>query len=171
MVGNLDPAFLGRTATLYYHLAGATYRELLDAWVLAERTLAGLAAANPDREAVRVAMEPFVDSTMPGSTDGVGEFAAAHGRFHGTVASLARNRVLELSLQAVGQIIVHHVVREADPREREDELVRAHAKIARAIAAGHEKRARTAMEKHIRSEVAVYRQHMKARRSDLIDWH
>ena len=29
IVGHLDPASLGRTSTLYYHLAGGTYAELL----------------------------------------------------------------------------------------------------------------------------------------------
>ena len=36
IVGHLDPASLGRTSTLYYHLAGGTYSELLEAWVVTE---------------------------------------------------------------------------------------------------------------------------------------
>ena len=48
MVGTVDPANLGRVSTLFYHLAGATYRELFEAWVLAESMLAERAARNPD---------------------------------------------------------------------------------------------------------------------------
>ena len=51
IVGHLDPASLGRTSTLYFHLAGATYRELLEAWLVLEPILAERAARNPDRDA------------------------------------------------------------------------------------------------------------------------
>jgi DNA-binding FadR family transcriptional regulator len=171
VVGHLDPGNLGRVATLYYHLAGATYEELLEAWVMAERTLAGLAAANPDRERVREAMEPYVAGKHPADTeDGIEEFAVAHSRFHACIAELAHNRVLELSLQAIGQIIVHHVVLGADPRGHEGELLKSHAKIARAITAGSERRAKTAMEAHIRSEVEFYRSHLGGKRHGIIDW-
>jgi DNA-binding FadR family transcriptional regulator len=171
VVGNLDPGNLGRVATLYYHLAGATYEELLDGWVMAERTLAGLAAVNPDREGVREAMEPYVAGKHPAEAeDGIEEFAAAHGRFHACVAVLANNRVLEMSLQAIGQIVVHHVVLGADPRELEDELIKAHAKIAKAITAGNERRARAAMEEHIRAEAEFYRSHLGRKRHGIIDW-
>ena len=47
MVGHLDPANLGRTSTLYYHVAGGTYEELFDAWVVTEALLAERAARNP----------------------------------------------------------------------------------------------------------------------------
>jgi DNA-binding FadR family transcriptional regulator len=171
VVGHLDPGNLGRVATLYYHLAGATYEELLDGWVMAERTLAGLAAVNPDRERVREAMEPYVAGKHPAETeDSIEEFAAAHSRFHSCVAELAENRVLELSLQAIGQIVVHHVVLGADPRQLEDELIKAHAKIAKAISAGNERRARTAMEEHIRTEAEFYRSHLGRKRHGIIDW-
>jgi DNA-binding FadR family transcriptional regulator len=171
VVGHLDPGNLGRSATLYYHLAGATYDELLEGWVLAERTLAGLAAVNPDRDRVKAAMEPYIARQPPETSDeSLEEFAAAHSRFHGCVAELAGNRVLELSLQAVGQIVVHHVVLGADPRELEDELIEAHAKVAKAITSGNEKRARKAMEDHIRDEVEFYRSHLGKRRDGIIDW-
>ena len=61
IVGHLDPASLGRTSTLYFHLAGATYRELLEAWIVLEPILAGRAARNPDRALVRATMEPYTD--------------------------------------------------------------------------------------------------------------
>src|SRR5262245_25891586 len=45
IVGQIDPANLGRTSTLYFHVAGSTYQELFDAWVLTEKVQAELAAA------------------------------------------------------------------------------------------------------------------------------
>ena len=68
IVGTVDPANLGRTSTLYYHLAGATYAELFEAWIVCDRMLAELAATNPDRAAVRAAMAPFLHATSKRST-------------------------------------------------------------------------------------------------------
>ena len=58
-VGHVDPANLGRVSTLFYHLAGGTYAELFEAWILTEPILAERAARNEDRDAVKKAMAPF----------------------------------------------------------------------------------------------------------------
>ena len=47
IVGTVDPANLGRTSTLYYHLAGATYAELFDAWVVCDRMLVRAGGGEP----------------------------------------------------------------------------------------------------------------------------
>ena len=36
IVGRVDPANFGRVSTLFYHLAGGTYEELFEAWVVTE---------------------------------------------------------------------------------------------------------------------------------------
>ena len=59
-VCTVDPANLGRVSTLYYHLAGATYRELWEAWILAESILAERAASNPDARRERPTMAPYL---------------------------------------------------------------------------------------------------------------
>ena len=58
-VGHVDPANLGRISTLYYHLAGGTYAELFEAWVVTEAILAERAARNDDRPSCTDAMAPF----------------------------------------------------------------------------------------------------------------
>ena len=47
VVGRVLPGNLARTLTLYLHMSGATYDQLLDAWTAAEPLLARLAAENP----------------------------------------------------------------------------------------------------------------------------
>ena len=156
IVGTVDPANLGRTSTLYFHLAGATYAELFEAWVVCDRMLVELAAANPDRDAVRAAMAPFlaheqaVDETLE-------EFVVRHSEFHVVVASLTRNKVLQLSLTAIGQIITHHVAVNADPRDARNTIEHDHAAIAKAIVAGHRNKARDLMEEHVRAITEFYR--------------
>ena len=116
IVGVVDPANLGRMSTLYYYLVGATYGELFDTWVDAETRIAELAARNPDRAAVRAAMAPYVVTT-DGHEDTVDEFVRSHTQFHVVLGSLADNKVMALSLMAIGQIVTHHVVVNADPRD------------------------------------------------------
>ena len=144
IVGHIDPANLGRTSTLYLHVAGATYAELFDAWVLTERVQAELAAANPDRGAVRRTMEPYlVEQDAQLATDDLAKFVQLHTHFHAAVGSLVGNSVLELLLQTVGQIVTHHVVVSSDPRRVQREIARDHTRIAKAVSAGHAHRARS----------------------------
>jgi GntR family transcriptional repressor for pyruvate dehydrogenase complex len=166
-VGHVDPANLGRISTLYYHLAGGTYAELFEAWVVTEAILAERAARNDDRTLVREAMAPF--SAPVRHAEDMAEFVDSHAHFHSVIGRLAGNRVLELTLQAMAQIVTHHVVVNTDPRELEGEIDRDHMEIARAIAAGHAAKARTLMEGHILSMV----EHLTGQigdLDDLIEW-
>jgi DNA-binding FadR family transcriptional regulator len=167
-VGHLDPANLGRTSTLFYHLAGGTYEELFEAWELCESLLAARAARNADREAVREAMEPFFDE--PHDEDGMAAFVSTAINFHAVVASLAENRVLEMMLQTIGMIVTHHVVVNAEPRDTREEVTHGHAEVARAIAAGHTNKARELMGQHIAHIALHYSEQMGDRMGDYIDW-
>lgn len=169
IVGTVDPANLGRTSTLYYHLAGATYHELFEAWIVSECVIAELAAVNPDRVAVRAALEPYRHAPEP-EDETLDEFVVRHGHFHTAVASLARNRVLQLSLMTIGQIVTHHVAVNADPRSARDTIEHDHSEIANAIIAGRRKRARDAMEAHIQAITDFYRSELDPQKSDVIEW-
>ncbi|MGH9084730.1 MAG: FadR/GntR family transcriptional regulator [Acidimicrobiales bacterium] len=169
VVGHLDPASLGRTSTLYYHLAGGTYNELMEAWVVTEVLLAERAARNPDRDAVREAMKPYL--TMPeDQDDDLTDFVLAHTHFHGVLASLAQNRVLEMMLQTTGQIVTHHVLGHSDPRHDRETIEADHVAIAKAVAAGATQKAARAMERHINKMIEVYEAHLGAQLDDFIDW-
>jgi GntR family transcriptional regulator, transcriptional repressor for pyruvate dehydrogenase complex len=171
IVGRVDPANFGRMSTLFYHLVGATYEELFEAWVVTEATLAERAARNEDRALVREAMGPFVeapDHDMASSS--VAEFVAAHSQFHAVVASLAGNRVLQLMLQTIGQIVTHHVAVNADPRDAETDIDRDHVEVARAIAAGRPAKARSRMEEHIRLIGDFYKGQIGAEMHQFIEW-
>jgi DNA-binding FadR family transcriptional regulator len=158
IVGRVDSANLGRISTLFYHLAGGTYAELFESWVMTEGILAGRAARNHDRALVLEALDPYLaEDPRVGVPADMADFVRFHAHFHGVVASLADNRVLSLLLQTTGQIVTHHVVGNADPREGRDEIVRDHMDVARAIATGRPHKARTSMEEHIRHMFRYYR--------------
>jgi DNA-binding FadR family transcriptional regulator len=171
IVGSVDPANLGRVSSLYYHLAGATYAELFEAWVVAETMIAELAAHNPDREAVRTALAPYVNAADEDTPDvSIDEFVSSHGEFHVVLASLTRNKVLQLSLTVTGQIITHHIAVNADPRDARAAIDRDHRLIAQAVAAGHVRKAKEVMARHIRSVADFYQDQIGDQMHDYIEW-
>jgi GntR family transcriptional repressor for pyruvate dehydrogenase complex len=177
VVGIVDPANLGRISTLYYEMAGATYEELFDAWTFAECELAVRAARHPDRPERTAAMSPYLvgphvelaDDAGAG-TPGALTFLTTHATFHGAVASLARNRVLQLSLQAMGQIITHHIAVNQDPRTLRETIEDDHRNLARAIIGGHPQQARSLMERHIQAIIGYHRDADASRSTDFIEW-
>jgi GntR family transcriptional repressor for pyruvate dehydrogenase complex len=171
IVGTVDPANLGRVSSLYYHLAGATYAELFEAWVVAETTIAELAAKNPDREAVRAALRTYIDQPDENASEvSIDEFVSSHGQFHVVLGSLTRNKVLQLSLMVMGQIITHHIVVNADPRAARASIEEDHRTIAKAVSAGHANKAREVMARHIHSVADFYRAQIGDQMHDYIEW-
>jgi GntR family transcriptional regulator, transcriptional repressor for pyruvate dehydrogenase complex len=167
-VGHVDPGNLGRTATLYYHMAGATYSELFEAWIFAETVLAGRAAAHPDVSLRRTTMKPFFVGHP--QADEVDDFVLTHTEFHSAVASLAGNRVFELMLSTMGLIVSHHVLSTYDPRTMQEQLEDEHRDIADAIVMGKVRKARQLMEEHIGGVAAVTRAYMGESVDDFIEW-
>lgn len=167
LVGSVDPVYLARTATLYFHMCGATYDELVDTWLMTEPLLAEKAARNPDRAAVRAAMKPFIDHVDGKQTP---EFVAAATGFHAVIPTLADNRVFSLLLEAVGCIMVEHILRFQDPSELSEEIEEEHDAIARAISAGQGPKARRLMSEHIEHIAEHYRTNYSDRLKAIIEW-
>ena len=168
-VCTVDPANLGRVSTLYYHLAGATYRELWEAWILAESILAERAAANPDAAARATAMAPYLDVGEP-TPDDSDSLVDDHIAFHAAVASLARNRVLQIALQTMGQIVSHHFVTTDDPRQLRSIIHEDHQRLAHAIVDGNPLEARALMDAHTRRMADITGNNLGTQADDFIEW-
>lgn len=170
VVGKVDPANLGRVSTLYYHLVGANYGELFEAWAVAEGYLAERAARNEDRALVRATLERYL-TVDEGDLGGLEEFVAHHTEFHTDVGALAGNRVMQLSLMAIGQTVTHHIANTADPRDVADILLHDHRLIAAAIIAGKPIKARDLMRVHLEGVAGFYDQLSGGEILDqLIEW-
>ncbi len=170
IVGHVDPANFGRVSTLYFHLAGASYDELFDAWVVAEAIMARRAARHPSAAARRTAMEPYLLPHPAEHPDNIHEFVRLHGGFHTVVARLGRNRVIELVLPSFGQIVSHHMMLRDDPRRLAELLEHDHRHLADAITAGRARQAGQLMEEHIERIVTLHRDHSNLDGTDIIEW-
>jgi GntR family transcriptional regulator, transcriptional repressor for pyruvate dehydrogenase complex len=146
----VDPANLGRISTLYFHLAGGTYRELIEAWIMAEGTLAERAACHADAAHRRLVMAPYLSPAGAPVTDQP-EFVSGHAAFHGAVATLADNSVLQIWLQTMGLIISRHVVDLANLTSLHALIADDHHQIAAAVTDGDPELAKQLMEEHVAS--------------------
>jgi len=164
VIGVVSPANLARTEALYFHLAGATYDQLLSTQVLLEPVCAGLAARNPER-VERLA--PFLDVV---ESDDVPLYRDHTEGFHEVVWSLADNPVLTLLSRSITHLVTDHVVATMDPIELRPSILEEHVELSRVIADGDEAKARELMAAHFEAQHDYYRTHWPARLSDLIEW-
>jgi DNA-binding FadR family transcriptional regulator len=168
VVAGVDPAYFARTASLYFHLAGATYDEVFETWEVTEPFLAEKVARTPNRLPVRRALAPFTEH-VPGRPEPEA-FASASGGFHAVVAELSHNRVLTLVVQAISHIVAAHVEATCPPREEGLLSTSDHGEIARAIVDGRASKARRLMSEHISQVVEHYRALCPQRMYDLVEW-
>jgi GntR family transcriptional regulator, transcriptional repressor for pyruvate dehydrogenase complex len=161
-----DP--LASRRALKTHLLGATYDELLDTWVMTETLLVGMAARNPDRERVRAALTPFLDSHT--DHDHATHEIAEGLQFHEVIASLADNRVLSYLLQAAGTIVTEHIVTTVDRKALEDHIVHEHGALAKAIIAGNANKAEQIMRDHIHHIAEYFREYWPRKIGEKIQW-
>lgn len=170
VVGAARAVNLGRVSTLYFQMAGATYNELFEAWVLGEGTLAERAARNPDARLRAATMAPYIEAVDHSDHDNVASFMQAHTGFHDDVGALSGNRVLDLTLASFGQIVAYQAGVVDDPRTLHTQLYEDHRTVARAISAGHNRAARQLMEQHIETVLEYFREHFDGRLDEPVEW-
>lgn len=168
VVSEAEAHNLGRTMTLYFHLAGVTYDELLDAWKLTEPLIAELAARNADEDARRAALDPF----LADSSHATGQARAipAGKNFHSAVAKLAGNRALELIGRAIGSIVSEHVLQMKSRVELEEFIIDDHSRLAHAILEGRAALARELMADHVARVDADFRSYWPQKVGQRVRW-
>lgn len=166
-VGTPDPRNLARTLTLYLNMFGATYEDVLNAWAITEPLLAHLAAQNKNRPLKRKMLSAFLADHRPDDkawTTNEGEV------FHNTVATLADNPVLSLSLSAIGAIQSAYLLTIVQGQQMDDTLVHDHMVIAKAIIAGDAENSRKLMEVHIQHIVDEFKTYWPRQVGERIQW-
>ena len=169
VVGKVDAANLGRTATLYFRLAGATYGLLAEAMLVLEPWLAELAAQRADRKLAAASLGRCMAAAdqVQGDVEGVWEKAP---EFHEAVYHLSGNGVLETVASAIGAIFRTHVLNEVDLADRQASFLADHHRLADAIGAGQPTKARRLALEHFQSIVDAVSDHDPRLFDRLIEW-
>ena len=149
VVGAVSPGDFGGVATLYFRLAGITYRQLIESRLILQPISARLAAERHDP----TLMEQLTDllrrsagrraQRRPGLPALILEYQAS-------VTGVAGNPILKLFGQMLGDIYSTRLAGAIAPRPQRKRIVQTHVEIAEAILAGDgelaEERARAHME-------------------------
>jgi len=169
VLSSVDASDLGSTATLFFRLAGATYRELVDATTMIQPWLAELAASRPDHKTAATELFEAIDATDAVRDEPQGVFRTGPA-FHATVAKLSGNPVLSTLTNALDAIFTKQVLSGIDLTPRQAEFLDAHRGIARAIAAGKRAEARKLAHAHAADLQQYCEEKAKQRLDQVVEW-
>lgn len=145
MVAPFDSMNFARMTTLYLHLVGATYREVLEARIIMEPVMARLAAERKDRDAL-AQLQDFLSRSEPVDES---EYLLQSGGFHELLSGLSGNRVLDLDGRSLKDIYADRIEGTIFPPEARQGILRDHRLIAQAIVAGNASRAQKLTQAHM----------------------
>src|SRR4051794_13362504 len=129
MVINVGTRDYGRMSTLFFHLAGMTFEELLEARLTLEPLMAKLAAQRQASDLIGQLPDP--ESI---SVDDDDAYWRASMPFHRKVASMSGNPVLNLISVSLEDIFLEQVSGALSPKEKRKQVLEVHRAIADAIA-------------------------------------
>jgi GntR family transcriptional repressor for pyruvate dehydrogenase complex len=169
VVGELDPADLGRTLSFFFHLGRASFRELVEARLILEPVMARLAATSDDAD-LKSRLEGVLDREASAGLEDP-EYIASANDFHYTVAGMSGNRVLDLIGRALKDLFTDRVSdRGLFPPDQRPAVRREHRQIGNAILSGNAKRAETLMHKHMLEYVRFVELRQPALLDEIVSW-
>jgi GntR family transcriptional repressor for pyruvate dehydrogenase complex len=170
VVGQAQPAALGRTLSLFFRMSKATYDDVSDALLILAPLMARRAARNPDRERVeRMLSESLILGECKTSTTTESVKSAAD--FHRVLSELNGNPILGLLTSALGDLFNEHVVTMSDasgilPHCRHD-----HREIADAVISRDSDTAAQLSVDHMKRLIDFHREQAPIMFSQLVQWH
>jgi DNA-binding FadR family transcriptional regulator len=159
----------GRMATLFFHMQGATFRELIEARQVVEPLMARLAAERQDIED----MSRLSDAIEGARSAAVGEdtgWALASSGFHDVVAGMSGNRILDLFGEAIKEVWFDRVTGTMYPSDAREQVRRDHETIAKAIVAGDGRKAERLMRAHMQEWAGFVADRYPGLLDEVVDW-
>lgn len=170
MVAQADSIHYGRVSSLYYHMLGATYRDVMETRLIIEPMIARIVAERHDPVDVKV-VQAFLDGEResppdPGNRAGVYKAAAD---FHAMLIDMAGNPVLSLTARSYQDVLVERQ-QTICTTDAQPDLEHDHTAIAKAVVKGEGARAERLMREHM----VRYVQHAVDRHPEIaaeaVDW-
>lgn len=155
VVESVNPTVLGRMLTLYLHVSGATYQELVDARLALEPTCAALAAKLSTPEE-RAALAKLGEQAHAVDLNDDAAYRAMSNEFHGAVVAMSGNRILELLAQSMMEIFDAHIARATRDAPTRMAAPHEHDAVIEAIVAGDAAAAEAEMREHMEHFALVF---------------
>jgi GntR family transcriptional repressor for pyruvate dehydrogenase complex len=169
VVGQPSSRHLGAVETLFFSVAGVTYRELIEARMHVEPFMAGLAArcVDPIKLAeLRESLSALTDQEP--ANDAV--YLRGCMDFHEVVSTMSGNGVLRLFVTSLNEVWRDRVREVIFPAELRAQVRIDHQRIANAIAKGQSDRAEVFMRQHMEEYVEHCNDRIPGLMDLVIDW-
>jgi GntR family transcriptional repressor for pyruvate dehydrogenase complex len=148
-----------RMATLFFEAGRMTFRDVVDARLVLEPTMARLAAERRNPKQVKELLNLGI------VTESDEEYLRSGALFHRMIASMSENSILNLICHAIDDVFHARVSSVLFPANRRAAVAVAHAAIARHIAAGDGVKA----ERLMRDHMTEYAKYVEKRHPALLD--
>jgi DNA-binding FadR family transcriptional regulator len=168
MVVGVDSRKFARMASLYLHLSGATYRDVMEGRLVMEPVMARLAALRTD-PADMSELASFLEP--PPETLQDVEYLKTSTGFHGLISGLSSNPALNLMGRALKDIYTDRLESVLFAGNERFQIYHQHAAIARAIMSRQANRAEKLMREHMESFVEQSAIANPGALDEIVDWH
>jgi DNA-binding FadR family transcriptional regulator len=159
-----------RLTSFYLHMAGATYGDLVNARLIMEPVMAGLAARRRGREGRRrlggMARIIHEVSVVPDEA-----YHRVSSEFHDAVLGLSGNAVLDLFARSLKDLFSRRILDVAYPPEQREVARASHATIAAAVLIGDASAAETLMRRHMLMFVEHVRRTQPSLLDEVVQWN
>lgn len=167
MVAPVQSRDFARMTSLYLHLSGATYGDVLAARLVMEPVAARLAAERTDAARLGVLGEFILPPTAP--VDDL-TYMESSGDFHDQLAGLSGNPVLALMGRSLRDLYTDRFEQTVFPLEARGRIAHDHGAIAKAIVGGHATRAERLMREHMIEFARFYQASNPGVLEEVVDW-
>lgn len=155
----------GRMSTLFFHMAGMTFQQLIDARLVMEPMMARLAAERRGAE-----LQGQVPDAKKVAVENDAAYFDATQDFHKTVASMSGNPVLNLMAMSLEDIFHDQVSGLLFPKSKRREVLAVHQDIATAIGEGRADDAEKLMRQHMEDYAEYVRKRKGPLMDEVVDW-
>ncbi len=174
MVAQVDSIHYGRISSLYYHMQGATYRDITETRSLLEPVIARVVAERADPEHLQE-LEGFLEryaasSGRTGLDDDYERYFEESAGFHTMLIEMSGNPVLSLTAHSLHDVLLERM-HGLFPPEMRKRVEQEHAAIARAIIKRDASAAERLMRKHMLEYVQYAEERFPSVVEETVDWH
>jgi DNA-binding FadR family transcriptional regulator len=170
MVAGAGSKHFGKMTTLYLHLSGATFGDVLAARMVLEPVMVRLAAEHPEPENVE-RLDAYVHDPQPSPHLLPTQHLQTSTEFHGMVSSMSSNPVLDLFANAIRDIYVARQHGLTYPEQERSRVVRDHVEIAEKIRDGEADEAERLMREHMIEFAGYSAERFPGMLDEVVDWY
>jgi DNA-binding FadR family transcriptional regulator len=155
-------------ATLFFQVKRVTLGAVLEARLVIEPVMAGLAATRHDPE-LNGRLEEVVREHYTAETDAA--WLRTTQEFHALVCGMSGNPLLNLLAGALKDIYTDRVSGFVFPEANRDHVRTTHSKIAKAIVKGDAKTSERLMREHMATLAGFFEERYPGLMDELVDWY